>query len=87
MGKKEHPTRIEAMAELVGDAVKTERTSRHWSQALVAEKTSMSESSLSRIENGEMLPTLIRLDALQELFGVKLLPTNDAINARMKLEK
>lgn len=52
----------------LGDFIKTEREKRNWSQAELASKMGNNFQNISRLERGEVSPTLFWLDKLAKVF-------------------
>lgn len=55
------------------DTIKELREERHWSQEQMAERLGMSKNGYAKIERGESLPSLERLDEIAKVFGVSVL--------------
>lgn len=55
------------------DVIKELREERNWSQEQMAERLGMSKNGYAKIERGESLPSLERLDDIAKVFGVSVL--------------
>ncbi len=56
----------------VGQALAAERKRLGWSQQTVAEKIGIEPESISRIENGAIAPTLVRLRRFAQIYGCSM---------------
>ena len=55
------------------DIIKELREERNWSQEQMAERLGMSKNGYAKIERGESLPSLERLDEIAKVLGVSVL--------------
>lgn len=55
------------------DVIKELREERNWSQEQMAERLGMSKNGYAKIERGESLPSLERLDEIAKVFDVSVL--------------
>ena len=69
---------IEATLDGVGERLRALRSQRGWTLTKVAERTSISKSTLSRLESGQRRPTLELLLQLAETYRV---PLDDLVGA------
>lgn len=55
------------------DAIRELREQHEWTQEQMAEKLGITRNGYAKIERGESMPSLERLDEIANIFGVKLL--------------
>ncbi|MEJ6017554.1 helix-turn-helix domain-containing protein [Aeromonas caviae] len=63
---------LELLAKRVGKAISHKRTQAGFTQELVAEHLSIGMEAVSRMERGIVVPTVVRLAELAQLFGCEL---------------
>lgn len=54
-------------------AIRELREERHWTQEQMADKLGLTRNGYAKIERGESMPNLERLDEIAELLGVKVI--------------
>lgn len=54
------------------ETIRELREERHWTQEQMAEKLGISRNGYAKIERGESMPNLERLDKIADILGVKL---------------
>lgn len=62
-------TREKAIAKAIGKAIAKKRMEKGLTQENVAEKLNIGNEAVSRIERGTVIPNIIRLVELAEIFG------------------
>ena len=63
---------LELLAKSVGKAISHKRTQAGFTQEQVAEHLSIGMEAVSRMERGIVVPTVVRLAELAQLFGCEL---------------
>lgn len=66
------PPNITSLGERLGRNIATQRHLRGWTQQELAEKVGIDSVTVSRIETGTSLPSLVRLATIADTLGVTL---------------